>query len=224
VPESLATAGLSLVAEQSPDGRLARGERTRLRVVEALVSLIEEGDAHPTARSVAERAGVSLRLVFHHFKDMDAVYRAVIALQTQRHWARIRPVPAGPPLDERIYRTVRQRSRLFEEISPVRRTITALAVQSADIATSVAESNRLLRDFLAITFAEEIKAAPFHSDELLDALDLVTSWEAWERLRRGQLLGVAAAGGVLTRAVESILVGRSTPALGPLIDQASAEA
>ena len=57
--------------EPAADGRLARGQRTRANVAGALIALLREGDTEPTARAVAERAGVSLRLVFHHFADMD---------------------------------------------------------------------------------------------------------------------------------------------------------
>jgi len=49
------------------DGRRARGERTRVRVLEALVALAEEGQVRPGAQQVADRAGVALRTVYHTF-------------------------------------------------------------------------------------------------------------------------------------------------------------
>ena len=52
------------------DGRLARSARTRHAVVDALLDLLGEGDLRPTAARIAERAGVSLRIVFHHFEDL----------------------------------------------------------------------------------------------------------------------------------------------------------
>ncbi len=72
----------ALIGAGSTDGRIARGERTRRKVAEALISLLEEGDTQPTAKLIAQRADVSLRLVFHHFEDMDALYRAVMILQS----------------------------------------------------------------------------------------------------------------------------------------------
>src|SRR5208282_909869 len=56
------------------DGRLARSARTRHAVVDALLDLLGEGDLRPTAARIADRAGVSLRLVFHHFDDLEAIY------------------------------------------------------------------------------------------------------------------------------------------------------
>ena len=46
----------SIVEHKTGDGRVARGERTRRALAEALISLLEEGDAQPTARRIAERA------------------------------------------------------------------------------------------------------------------------------------------------------------------------
>jgi AcrR family transcriptional regulator len=198
----------------SADGRLARGERTRLRVAEALISLLEEGDPRPTAKAVATRAGVSLRLVFHHFEDMDAVYRAVITLQARRHWDRLRPVPPSLPLHQRIERTVRRRAGLFDAVSPVRRVSVSLAVRSADVAASLAETGELLRRLLTVTFAAELETAgqgtagvldALDAADLLDALDAAASWEAWERLRRVQRLSNAAAPRGVTRTMSALL-------------------
>ena len=43
---------------------------------------------------MAKRAGVSLRLVFHHFADMDDLYQFVAALQLRRQWS---DMPGSPP-------------------------------------------------------------------------------------------------------------------------------
>src|ERR1043165_6133853 len=58
------------------DGRTARAQRTRAAVVDALLQLINEGDLRPTAPRIAERAKVSLRSVFQHFTDLEALYAA----------------------------------------------------------------------------------------------------------------------------------------------------
>ena len=69
-----------------------------------LIALLEEGDAQPTARRIAERAGVSLRLVFHHFDDLESILGAAVEIQEQRHWRRLRPVDPTLPVDERVAR------------------------------------------------------------------------------------------------------------------------
>ena len=98
------------VALKVDDGRVARGERTRRALAEAMIVLIEEGDPLPTARRVAESAGVSLRLVFHHFDDLESILRAAVEIQEERHWRPIRPVAPTLPVHERVARVVRQRA------------------------------------------------------------------------------------------------------------------
>lgn len=190
---------------EAVDGRLARGERTKVKVADALISLLEDGEAQPTAKMVAARAGVSLRLVFHHFEDMDALYRSVIALQAQRYWLKLREISADQPLAHRIDRTVRQRSRLFEAISPVRRMAMSLASRSAALGEALAESDTFLRSRLAHTFAPELEAAGTAGRDLLECLDLATSWEAWERLREGQHLSAVAARRILNRSLTALV-------------------
>jgi len=189
----------------SKDGRIARGEKTRRRVAEALISLLEEGDPQPTAKEIAQRAGVSLRLVFHHFDDMDALYHAVAKVNVERHWKSLYPVPPDLPFEHRVERTVRQRYRLFEAISPVRRAAIRQAYRSKEIGATLAESTKALRQQVALTFAPELSAAGAAAPDLLDALDLVTSWEAWERLRTAQGMTPTAARRVIEHTITSVL-------------------
>ena len=93
------------------DGRVARGLRTRRNVAEALIELLREGDQEPTARAVAQRAGVSLRLVFHHFTEMDDLYHYVAALQLRRQWSDMPRISSKLALPTRIERTIAHRDR-----------------------------------------------------------------------------------------------------------------
>ena len=77
------------------DGRVRRGERSRGAIVEALHALIGAGDLAPTAQQVAERAGVGLRSVFRHFRDMESLFAEVDALVTEMGAAIIRLPPAS---------------------------------------------------------------------------------------------------------------------------------
>jgi AcrR family transcriptional regulator len=166
------------------DGRLARGERTRRALAEALIALLEEGEPSPTARRIAERAGVSLRLVFHHFEDLESILRAAVAIQEQRHWQRIGPVePTASPV-ERVRRLVRQRTEVFEAVAPVRRQAEQLVHRSPTVAGELARVRARLREQLRATFGPELgRFTPAHARTVLDALEVATSWEAWEQLQ-----------------------------------------
>ena len=50
---------------------LAATERARASIADALFSLLDEGELQPTATRIAERAGISLRLIYHHFGDLE---------------------------------------------------------------------------------------------------------------------------------------------------------
>ena len=190
-----------------PETPKQRGERTRVRIAEAAISLLENGDPAPTAKAVAEHSGVSVRLVFHHFADMAALYRMVMSLQYRRHWEGARPVDPDLPLDVRIERTVQQRAKLFEAIGPVRRAGVALAPRFADVADGVARSDALLRSWLETTFSRELEAAGPVRRELLDTLDATTSWEAWDRLRRAQRLPARTARRIVAGCATALMSG-----------------
>ena len=74
--------------QPATDGRVQRGERNRAAIVDALLSLLEDGVLRPSARQVAERAGVSLRAVFQHFDDMESLY----AEWVRRQWHLAGPI------------------------------------------------------------------------------------------------------------------------------------
>ena len=61
------------------DGRIARSRRTRAAIVEALVTLLEEGNPQPTVEEIAARASVAPRTVFQHYADREALFAAVAA-------------------------------------------------------------------------------------------------------------------------------------------------
>lgn len=183
-----------------------RGERTRQRIADAAIALIEEGDPVPTAKNVAARAKVSVRLLFHHFPDMSALYEKIMRTQFDRHWRGLVAVPADLPLATRIERTVHQRARLFEGIAPVRRTGRVLSETQPIVNDRFSQTLVLLRDLLATTFAPEVDAAPARDRRhLLDALDAAASFDAWDRLRRRQRLSVTAARRVTARLLSSLL-------------------
>ncbi|HTU37042.1 MAG TPA: TetR/AcrR family transcriptional regulator [Acidimicrobiales bacterium] len=199
----------ALADELATDGRLARGRRTRHNVAEALVALLREGDPDPTAKAVAARAGVSLRLVFHHFADMDDLYHFVAALQLRRQWADMPRLSPRLALLSRIERTVSHRAVLFEDISPVRRALARRAPSSPAVAQAVTAADNLLLESLRATFAPELREIPALTirAEYLGALDATTSWELWERLRTSSGIGVRPARRVVARMLTVLCAG-----------------
>jgi AcrR family transcriptional regulator len=198
----------TLAGELATDGRLARGRRTRRNVAESLVALLAEGDPDPTAKAVAARAGVSLRLVFHHFADMDDLYHFVAALQLRRQWSDMPRLSTKLSVQTRIERTVAHRAVLFEEISPVRRALARRAPTSPAVAQAIAAADQLLLENIRAAFAPELEALPAtERGEQLDALDTAASWEVWERIRTGSGVGVRTARRIMTRMLGALCAG-----------------
>jgi AcrR family transcriptional regulator len=164
------------------DGRRARGEQTRQRVLEALIDLVEKGDLRPSAQRVATHAGVALRTVYHHFEDIEALRATANRLQFERHLQLLHDVDPSMPIAERIPVVTRQRQKLFDAITPMRRAA-LLDSSSPQVADGLRESRDLLRRRIADAFENEISHAGAGGVDLLDALDVVTSWQTWHFLR-----------------------------------------
>lgn len=191
----LDTAARGPATDESPgrtrDSLAFRDERARDAIVDAMLGLYHRGVPDPTALEIADQAGVSLRSVYYHFADLESL--AIEAVGRQR--AQIEPLLATPittgTLDDRISETVERRCELYEVVTPVRRAALLIRHRSPTIDENLAFLARVLREQLATTFAPELDA-PDHAGAargaLLDALDLATSWEAWERLRTSQAL------------------------------------
>lgn len=188
------------------DGRTARAERTRTAIADAMLALFEDGDLRPTAPRVAERAGVSLRSVFQHFEDMEAVSAAVADRQIQRVMAAARFIPRDGALDERIHAFASERARQHEAIAPVRRA----ALLNEPFSPEIAGRLRWARNLGAIevrkVFRIELEAMPAAGRrEVAEAITMASSWPAWEALRAHQSLSAAQAQRVLRRTIAALL-------------------
>jgi TetR/AcrR family transcriptional regulator, regulator of autoinduction and epiphytic fitness len=202
-PAPLDLAALVALEEPARDGRLARGQRTRRNVAEALMELLLAGETDPTAKAVARRAGVSLRLVFHHFADMDDLYQFVGALLLQRQWAEMPQLSPQLSLPVRIERTVAHRAALFEQIAEVRRALACRAPTCPGVREALAASDNLFLEDLKATFAPELTELPTTGrDEYVGAMDAGVSWEVWDRLRTTSGVPVRSA-----RRVMSLMLG-----------------
>jgi AcrR family transcriptional regulator len=201
----LADVVAAAAGDDAVDGRRARGQRTRRNVALALTELLRAGNPEPTARAVAARAGVSLRLVFHHFADMDDLYHFLATLQLRRQWSAMPRISPELSLATRIERTVSHRATLFEEISPVRRALVRRAPSSPGVRADIGAADRLLLEDLKATFAPELaELTAAARAEYLGAMDTVSSWEAWERLRATSGTPVRVARRVMTRLLTSL--------------------
>lgn len=183
------------------DGRTARSERTRKAIVDAHLQLIREGDLRPTADRIAKTAGVSLRALWSHFADMEALFaesgQRVLELRDAAH----RPISVSLPLAERIEAYCKQRARLLEQIGPSAKAAALKEPFSASLQRYRRVHVARVRDELAVLFAAEIDG----NDELLNAMTAASMWPMWSTWREVMGLPVAAARSTLARTITALL-------------------
>lgn len=190
------------------DGRHARAERTQRAVTEGMLECLEAGDPHPTAKHVAERAGVSVRAVFRHFDRLETLFAAVCELQYDRVLKSLRRVKATGPFSERLAAFVLQQGRLNERISPVRRG----AQRYEPVSRAISRCNDRLRqrdrEEIGRVFEVELGELP-HGEkrEAIRALAAISSWSHWEELRRHEHLAAPRARRVVEREIQAVLSG-----------------
>lgn len=197
------------VVEVATDGRVLRGARNREAIVDALLALYRAGVLRPTAQQVAERAGVAPRSVYHHFADMEGLVAEVSARQAREHGHLMEAPDADGPLETRVAALISRRAEFFEAVAPVRRAALLEAHRSPTVRRNLATLSRRLRTQLETLFAPELRGRRARR-QLLDAVDLLTSWDAWDRLRSHQGLDRAAATNVLASTVKTLLTTEET--------------
>jgi AcrR family transcriptional regulator len=181
-------------APSSQDGRLTRAARTRAAVVDALLTLNERGNLRPTARDIAAEAGVSLRSLYVHFDDLEALFVAASARHAERITAVLPPVVVDGTFEERLDAFLARRATLFEVGAGVRRAALLQEPFSPTLQHTMSEARKAGRAEIRRTFKPELSGAdPEMSSRLLRALEVVASAATWEALRTYQDLSVASA-------------------------------
>jgi AcrR family transcriptional regulator len=192
---------LSFPADLPEDGRRARSQTSRDKIVAAVLQLIEGGDLSPSAARVAEVAGVGLRSVFRHFDDMDSLYQEV----SERVSAEVMPLlnePAtGATWKERLLRLVERRTSIFERIHPFRLSASFKRFRSAFL---MEEYRRTL--MLEATTVEALLPDSILADDLSTrSIKVVLGFQNWHALRFEQDLSIEEAREVVTRILGDIL-------------------
>lgn len=193
---------MASVAEEKPKKMNKRAVESRLKIVSAMLELLQEGNISPSVDMIAERAGLSRRLVFHHFKDKDTLYRELLAVQSRKLASLIEhDINPESELTNRISQLVDLRVRLYEAITPVRRAGLYMATHSPEIQKAIDELRQIKQKHVRTLFANEI-------DGVLDrerALLSICSWSYWNSLREEQGLTEDEARTAMVRGVTALL-------------------
>lgn len=168
------------------DGRRARGLRTRDAIISALLDLIAGGDIAPTAQRIADRAGVSVRSVYQHFADVEGLYAD--AAERTYDWARdtAKDIDPGLPLAQRVDAFVDNRAATLESLLPFHRSVRLMEPSSDRVRNARIAMEKWEKDRVAKVFAAELKALETaRRSAVHGAVDVLSSTDSWDHLRRG---------------------------------------
>lgn len=193
---------------EADDGRTRRRTRNRDAVVDALLSLFDEGELAPSAEAVATRAGLSPRSVFRYFDDADDLTHAAIARQRER----LAPlyeldIDRSLPLADRIEAFVAGRIRLLEAMGTVGRVARLRGANHPELASELRRIRAALRRQMRAALGDGFDAlGPARSSVVVAAADVACSYEAYDLLRNDQRLSRAKAAAVLVATLTALLV------------------
>ena len=167
------------------DGRRARSERSRQAIIDASLALMEEGVLIPTAQQISDRAGVGIRSFFRHFEDMETLFATIDDQIRENTEALFLGGDRDGTLEERILHAVERRADGYEVETNMILCTAAQLWRYEVLRTNYARYQRGLRKDLD-DWLPELKKL---SREQREAVDAITSFEMWHRLRYHQGLG-----------------------------------
>lgn len=192
---------------RSPDGRVARRQRNREAVLDAVLALFADGNLHPGPAEVARLCNLSPRSVYRYFEDRDALMRAAIDRQLElvRPLALIHAIGSGT-FEDRLARFVTGRLRLYEAIGASARAARARADGNDLLREQVEATRRALREQVETHFATELSGLPAQARRTTAAaVDALCQPETLDFFRIARTLSVAETRAVLLGSLRALL-------------------
>ena len=183
------------------DGRRLRSERSKQAIVDATLSLMEEGILIPTAQQISDRAGVGIRSFFRHYEDMDTLFATIDSQTRDSTEALYLGGDREGTLQQRILHAVERHAEGFEQQKNMILSTAAQLWRSKTLRKNYARYQRGLRNDLD-DWLPELKKLPRSQREAVDA---IASFEVWHRLRYHQGLSKAAAVEVVVGLINSLV-------------------
>lgn len=197
--------------EVSVDGRTAKGLRIRAemreRILAAYMSLMQEGVPTPTAREIAKRAKLSVRVIFKHFADLTILRQTAI----ERIPALSRTFFSHSPrlnvsADEGLRNFIEHQTAVFEVVAPFRRAASMVEYNDTFVSAVMRQVREAAVKDIANAIGPDLQRLPTpQRRELLMILHTLCAWPSWEALRSHQGLSAAVARRIMTRGASAIL-------------------
>ncbi|QLY33203.1 TetR/AcrR family transcriptional regulator [Nocardia huaxiensis] len=179
-------------------------EQTRKAIVDALLTAIKDGRFIPTAKDIADRAGVSERSIFVHFPGRNDLRVAAVEAQSDLVESLVVTPDPALPLEERITAVLGQSEAIFA----AQRNPRLLGLLESQSIPAIDERMRLtdnrIREALARTFGPELTRGGETDAELLDLVEATVGWAYRHQLMDRRGLSQAEASRAITRALRAL--------------------
>lgn len=194
---------LQVLAKDIPikDGRRARSQASRAKIIEAMVTLIVSGNMNPSTADIAKQAGVGLRSVFRHFDDKDEIYHAVDSLLVKTYRPVIEASYTADNWRLQLEELIERRCEVSEEIAPYR-LYTLAARRYSEV---IDQKYRRLHNNEKATLDAVLPNRINTSTSLGRALMIAMSFDTWRLLRMDEKLSAEATVEAVKELVNDIL-------------------
>ena len=200
----------SAPAHRRTDGRLLRSERTKQVLIESYLDLLRENPQIPTAGDIAKRAGCSVRSVFERFSDLLTLSFAAADYAFAKGMAQAVARHVDGDRQTRLKSQVETRAAVCERWLPLWRALLRYQSESEELAIRIKSIRAAMVARLELVYRSELSTlSEAERTQLLVALDILTDFESWGRLRESHGLSIEEARDIWINAI-----GRMLPAVG----------
>ena len=155
-----------------------------------MYELVRTTHASPTMDEVARRAGVGTRTVFRQFQDLESLYRTINERLLREILSTVSLTPPSGELKSDLRALAHRRAQVFEHMMPFRHATRGLRHTSAFLREQDARLAQMLRSMLEAIVGPHLGE---DAQSTVEVLDVLMSFEAWDRLRETQKLSAKAA-------------------------------
>jgi len=188
------------------DGRRLRSERTRQYIIEAYMALLRQNPRPPTASRIAERAGYSVRSLFERFPDLLSLSLAAadFAFAQANTQAAIRN--ANGDRATRIRAQVETRAQTCEDWLPLWRALVLNQQVSEELRIRIRRVREAIMARILLMYRPELDSvSQVERRRTLIAIEALTDFESWARMREAAGLSFDDACTVWIRAIDRLL-------------------
>jgi AcrR family transcriptional regulator len=194
------------------DGRRQRSERTRQTIIEAYLALLRESPHIPTAAQIAERAGYSIRSIFERFPDLHALRVAVTDYAFAVGNTLATPLDVDGDRSTRLRSQVETRAHTCERWLPLWRALNANQGESIELKMRIRLGREMIMKRLELMYQPELSSlSDIDRKRTLVALEALTDFESWGRMRELYGLSFEQACALWIRVIDRLLPPTPTP-------------